>query len=154
MISTKVSLAKFRNSPDTKIANKVNSETQRKLIQSDLNTLVDWSKTWQMNFNLEKCHVLHVGNSNPQINYMMDNVQLTNVVKEKDLDVIVSTDLKPELHCAEVVKTANKLVSFIGRAFKFKPEKIILTLYNSLVRPTWSTAYSSGHLTTVNTLIN
>ena len=108
---------------DTKIANKVNSETQRKLIQSDLNTLVDWSKIWQMNFNLEKCHVLHVGSSNPQTNYSMDNIQLTNVVKEKDLRVIVSNDLKPELQCAEVVKTANNLVSFIERAFEFKSEK-------------------------------
>ena len=53
----------------------------------------------------------------------MDNVQLKNVVKEKDLGVIISTDLKPNLHCAEIVKTANKLVSFIGRAFEFKSEK-------------------------------
>ena len=88
-----------------------------------------------MNFNLEKYHVLHVGSSNPETNYSMDNVQLTNVVKEKGLGVIVSNDLKPELQCAEVLKTANKLVSFIGRVFKFKSEKIIPTLYNSLVRP-------------------
>ena len=120
---------------DTKIGNKVKSETQRKLIQSDLNALVDWSKTWQLTFNLEKCHVPHVGSSNPQTNYSMDNVQLTNVVEEKDFGVIVSNDFKPELQCAEVVKTANKIVSFIGRAFNFKSEKIILTLYNSLVRP-------------------
>ena len=80
----------------------------------------------------------------------MDNVQLKNVFKEKDFGVIISTDLKSELHCAEVVKTANKLVSFIGRAFEFKLEKIILTLYNSFVRP-HCTAYSSGHLTTVKT---
>ena len=63
----------------------------------------------------------------------MDIVQLKNVVKEKDLGIIVSTDLKPKLQCTEVVKTANKLVSFIGRAFEFKSEKFILTLYNSLV---------------------
>ena len=49
----------------------------------------------------------------------MDNVQLKNVVKEKYLGLIVSTDLKPKLQCAEVVKTANRLVSFIGRAFGF-----------------------------------
>ena len=104
-----------------------------------------------MNFNLEKCHVLHIGSSNPQTNYSMDNVQLTNVVKEKDLGVIVSNDLKPELQCTEVVKTANKLVSFIGRAFKFKSEKIILTLYNLVVRPHleycvrfWSPYYSKA----------
>ena len=88
-----------------------------------------------MNFNLEKCHFLHVGSSNSQTNCSMNNVQLTNVVKEKYLGVMVSNDLKPELQCAEVVKTANKVVIFIGRAFEFKSEKIIITLYNSLVRP-------------------
>ena len=76
-------------------------------MQNDLNVLVDWFKLWQINFNIEKCHVLHVGNNNPQINYSMNSTQLKNVVKEKELGVIVSTDLKPELHCAQVVKTAN-----------------------------------------------
>ena len=35
----------------------------------------------------------------------------------------------------ETVKIANKLVGFTGRTFTFKSEKVILTLYNSLVRP-------------------
>ena len=120
---------------DTKIANKVNSETQRQHIQKDLDTLMDWSKKWQMNFNLDKCHVLHVGNENPHANYTMNNVQLINVDREKDLGVIISKDLKPSEQCTEIVKIANKLVGFIGRTFTFKSEKVILTLYNSLVRP-------------------
>ena len=32
-------------------------------------------------------------------------------------------------------KSVNKSISFIGRAFEFNSEKIILTLYNSLVLP-------------------
>ncbi len=39
----------------------------------------------------------------------MDNVQLTNVDREKDLGVIVSTDLKPNNQCTDLVKTRNKL---------------------------------------------
>ena len=60
---------------------------------------------------------------------------MTSVDKEKDLGIIVSMDLKPSKHCTEVVKIANKLVGFIGRSFTYKSEKVILTLYNSLVRP-------------------
>ena len=126
-------ISKFAD--DTKIANKADSVTQRQLLQKDLNTLVEWSKTWMMNFNFDKCHVLHIGNSNPQVNYTMENVSIKSVQKEKDLGVIISSDLKQSNQCAEVVKTANKLVGFIGRSFTFKSEKIILTLYNSLVRP-------------------
>jgi len=65
----------------------------------------------------------------------MDNVQLISVDREKDLGVIISTDLKPNNQCTEVVKIANKLVDFIGRSFDLKSEKVLLTLYNSLVRP-------------------
>ncbi len=54
---------------------------------------------------------------------------------EKDLGFMISGDLKPSNQCSKVVKTANKLVGFIGRTFKHKSEKVILTLYTSLVHP-------------------
>ena len=129
----KCKISKFAD--DTKIANKVDSENERQLLQSDLNTLIEWSNKWQMKFNIDKCHVLHIGNQNPKATFSINNIPMTSVDKEKDLGIIVSTDLKPSKHCTEVVKIANKLVGFIGRSFTFKSEKIILTLYNSLVRP-------------------
>ncbi len=48
-----------------------------------------WSKKWQMNFSLDKYHVLHIGKNNPQASYTNDVVQLTNVDREKDVGVIV-----------------------------------------------------------------
>ena len=36
-----------------------------------------------MNFDLEKCYVLIVGNNNLQMNYSMDDVQHKNVIEEK-----------------------------------------------------------------------
>ena len=65
----------------------------------------------------------------------MGNAPIKSVQREKDLGVVISADLKQSNQCNEVVKIANKLVGFIGRSFSFKTEKIILTLYNSLVRP-------------------
>ncbi len=53
---------------------------------------------------------------------------------EKDLGVMISDDLKPSNQCSKAIKTANKLVRFIGRTFEHKSEKVNLTLYNSLVR--------------------
>ena len=55
---------------------------------------------------------------------------------------MISSDLKPSHHCSEEVKTANKLVSFIGCVFENKSEEIILKLYNSLVRLHLNTAYN------------
>ena len=126
-------ISKFAD--DTKIANSVCSESQRLCIQRDLNTLIKWSEDWQMSFNIDKCHVLHIGSHNPNFDYEMSNAKVKSVNEEKDLGVIISKNLKPDNHITKVVKTANKLVGFIGRTFSFKSEKVILTLFNSLVRP-------------------
>ncbi len=65
----------------------------------------------------------------------MNGTEITKVNEENDLGVIICSDLKPGKHCAKVVKTANKLVRFIGRTFEFKSEKAILTLFNALLGP-------------------
>lgn len=126
-------ISKFAD--DTKIMNKVTSTENYQKLQNDINTLVDWADKWQMEFNIEKCKVLHVGSNNVHKDYTMKNSVLSTTENEKDLGVTMSSDLKPSKQCTEVIKTANKLVGFIGRTFEFKSEKIILTLFNSLVRP-------------------
>ena len=88
-----------------------------------------------MDFNVNKCKVLNIGSKNMKSSYTMNNIQLENVSNEKDLGIIISNDLKPTKQCTEAVKKANKLIGFIGRAFEYKSEKTVLTLYNSLVRP-------------------
>ena len=52
---------------------------------------------------------------------------------KKNLEVTVSKDLKPNKLCSDAVKTAYKLVVFIGRTFEYKYEKIIPTLLNAIV---------------------
>ena len=64
----------------------------------------------------------------------MNGSELSKVNHEKDLGVTIINDIKPDKHCSDV-KKANKLVCFIGRTFEYKSEKVILILYNALVRP-------------------
>ena len=73
--------------------------------------------------NVDKCNVLHIGNNNHYTNYTMNGSKLSKVSYEKDLGVTISNDLKLIKHCSDVIKTANKLVSFIGRTFEYKSEK-------------------------------
>ena len=120
---------------DTKLTSKVITTQEKEALQSDLDRLTCWANKWQMKFNVDKCKVLHIGSSNDRVQYEMNGQILEAVNKEKDLGVMISSDLKPSQHCSEVVKTANKLVGFIGRAFENKSETVLLKLYNSLVRP-------------------
>ncbi len=87
-----------------------------------------------MTYNIDKCKVLPIGSNNNRTNYLMNSTEITKANEEKDLGVIICNDLKPGRHCTEVVKTANKLVGFIGRTFEFKSE-VVLTLFNAPVRP-------------------
>ena len=120
---------------DTKIAGKVTTTEEREALQSDLDKLTNWATKWQMQFNVNKCKVLHIGSNNDHAHYQMNGEILEAVRIEKDLGILISSDLKPSKHCSEVVKKANKLVGFFGRVFENKSEKIMLKLYNSLVRP-------------------
>ncbi|KAF2355305.1 Reverse transcriptase domain [Trinorchestia longiramus] len=40
---------------DTKLCHRAFTERDRATIQSDLNLLLQWTETWQMSFNIEKC---------------------------------------------------------------------------------------------------
>ena len=60
-------LIKFAD--DTKGLQKVDSPNDAHKLQNNLNHLFDWSKEWQMLFNLEQCHVLHFGSKNPKNTY-------------------------------------------------------------------------------------
>ena len=104
-------------------------------MQHNLDKLSCWAQIWQMSFNADKCKVLHVGYLNEKANYSMNGTQLKNVNRETDLGVTISSNLKPSQQCSEVVKKANKIIGFIGRSFEHKSKEVILTLYNSLVRP-------------------
>ena len=126
-------ISKFAD--DTKLGNRINSEKDYQLLQSDLNKIVDWSKKWQMKFNADKCKVIHFGSRNNEYNYVLDDSVIKVVSEEKDLGVLVNKDLKFAKQCAEAVKKANKALGFIARNFEYKSKNIIIPLYKALVRP-------------------
>ena len=47
-----------------------------------------------MVFNVKKCKVLHIGNSNSYCEYSMNCEGLKSVTEETDLNIIVTSDLE------------------------------------------------------------
>ena len=78
---------------------------------------------------------MHFGYKNINAEYSMGGNILDVVKEERDLGVIVQSDLKVSQQCSNSVKTANKILGMINRNFCNKTEEIILSLYKSLVRP-------------------
>ena len=49
-----------------------------------------------MDFNVDKCKVMHIGRNNPEYEYSMNNSVLQEVQQEKDLGlgIMITSDLK------------------------------------------------------------
>ena len=45
-----------------------------------------------MEFNVDKCKIMHLGRLNPGHKYTMGNAELTETTEEKDLGVLVDTN--------------------------------------------------------------
>ena len=103
-------LPKFAD--DTKLISTVNNDDDSSLLQHDLTVLTileNWTHSWQMEFNIDKCKVMHVGRTNVHsIYHMMNNIELGTTSEEKDLGVFVSDDLKVSKHCAYAYSKANR----------------------------------------------
>ena len=121
---------------DTKIYNISPNTTD---IQSDLNKLLDWSETWQLQFNISKCKVLHIGRrvcgGEFSINVNNDVIGITSCNAEKDLGVMFDTSLSFDAHIHNVVNRANQMLGIIKRCFSFLNRDIFLKLYKAFVRP-------------------
>jgi len=120
---------------DTKVFSQISTVRDCEILQQDLVLLQKWSQDWQMQFNIEKCKVIHIGRHNPGFKYTMMNNQLKVVNEEKDLGVFISDDLKPSAHCIYCYTKANQMLGLIKRTFSTKHPSILLRLYKSLVRP-------------------
>lgn len=126
-------ISKFAD--DTKLGANAVELTGVQQLQSDLDKIGEWSQKWQMPFNMGKCKVMHIGHRNLHADYTMLGSEVEKTDLEKDLGVLISSDLKFSKQCIEVEKKAQKLLGYIKRQFKYRNKEIVLTLYNSLVRP-------------------
>ena len=122
---------------DAKLFCSVNlrDEERNKVLQKDINALVEWSNKWQLPFNVGKCKCLHIGRNNPCWRYKMSGRCLEDVKEEKDLGVIIDQELKFHRQTAAAVKKASSSLGLIRKTFAFLDVKTFPMLFKSLVRP-------------------
>ena len=120
---------------DTKLFRKVNTDGDKQHLQNDLDRLVKWSEKWQMLFNFGKYKCLHTGHGNLNVNYKMGDIVLGTTVKEKDLGVTISADMKVSEQCDIAASKGNQILGLIRRNITYKGKKLIIPLYKAIVRP-------------------
>uniref|UniRef100_A0A670JFS2 Reverse transcriptase domain-containing protein n=1 Tax=Podarcis muralis TaxID=64176 RepID=A0A670JFS2_PODMU len=126
-------LIKFAD--DTKLGGVANTPEDRITLQNDLDRLENWAKTNKMNFNREKCKVLHLSKKNERHKYKMGDTWLESSTCEKDLGVLVDHKLDMSQQCDAAAKKANAILGLINRSIASRSREVIVPLYSALVRP-------------------
>ena len=120
---------------DTKVGKVITSQSDVADMQQALNLLVDWASRWGMEFNVKKCKVMHIGNTNPRATYSMTGADLDKTTAERDIGVKVQSNLRPTQQCVEAAQRANVVLGQITRAFHFRDRITFIQLYKQYVRP-------------------
>ena len=85
---------------DTALYRNINNINDGNILQNDLNEILNWSKLWLMEFNIDKCFVMHINkrkNHTYTNVYTMDNKTLKNVENTEYLGV----QSTPDYPCAD-----------------------------------------------------
>ena len=110
------------------------------VLQLDVDKASEWACKWQMNFNINKCKVLHF-TMQEDLAYeyrMPDNNTICTITatnKEKDIGVIFDNNLLFNSHITATVNKCQGILSVIKRTFTFLDENILTLLYVALIRP-------------------
>jgi len=79
---------------------------------------------------------MHIGNCHRQTaDYFMEGQKLKKCYKEKDLGVLISSDLKVGAQCNQAFLKANRMLELIKQTITNKTPAVMLSLYQSPVRP-------------------
>jgi hypothetical protein len=120
---------------DSKLIGIIKNKLDKKILQDDLNTLVNWSKDWHMSFNYDKCKVMNICKNNSakvaesespvKSDYKMDvignverhTLEVTRV--ERDLGIQLSADLKWHTQALAASNKANSVLGMLKRTFVY-----------------------------------
>jgi len=132
---------------DCLIYREIRSPSDRNLLQKDLDTLVKWSKTWGMIFNMKKCNIISITNATKNKihhQYTMDNEPLNSIDTCVYLGVTVNSRLRWKQHIGQISAAANRMMGFLRRTLYRCPQHLKEKTYKLSSVPSWNTVPASG----------
>ena len=118
---------------DAKIWRSIRSPCDRVLLQEDLNKIHSWSVRNLMPLNTEKCSYLPIRSS--PYRYTISGFVIPAATDERDLGVIVQSNLGVSLQSKKASKLASAYLSLLRRAFGDFNPSIMKIILNAYIRP-------------------
>lgn len=89
-------------------------------LQSDINSLNAWCKTWQLKLNKDKCLVMRISRKRVKTvpTYSLAGVPLTVVDSVKYPGIHITNDFRWNEHICKIVGLANQSLRFVQRIFR------------------------------------
>jgi hypothetical protein len=131
----------------------LNPQKSYNAIMSDLNNLSLWSAASGLNFNFNKCFVMHYGSNNPNFAYHLCGQLLLSTNSTSDLGVLRTTNLSYDEHYTNLIRRANCMCAYILRTFANRNSVFMARVFVAYVRPILEYACQLWSPSTVN-LIN
>ena len=124
---------------DTMVFKNITGPNDQHTLQNDLDYLTSWSSIWLLRFHPDKCNLMHVEKTIQQeyaYNLKIDNNahELAGIEEQKDIRVIIDSNLEFDKHIKQKINKANSIVAVIRRSFTSLNQHNCLPLYKALVR--------------------
>ena len=104
-------------------------------LQKDLDSVMEWSVENKIPFNLAECRMMNIG-KRIDCTYRLGSHHLVWSEEQRDLGVLVCSNLKTSAHCDAVYKKSPPLLALLKRIFGRVTETTIPIVINTYIRPT------------------
>ena len=106
------------------------------MLQRDLDMLGEWSRIWQLTFNVDKCKVTQVGKPVEREPYVMQDVNgISYPLQAVEIRKGSRSKFKFSDHVEHAASKANQILELIRRSFTYLDIPLLKQLYTTLVRP-------------------
>ena len=106
-------------------------------VQSDLDSLSEWSTINELDFRPHKCENLRICRKRISFDrtYRICNIELKCISSERDLGVLILSDLSWNKHIDTITAKANRMLGFLKqKCTKDLPPRAVKSLFIVLVR--------------------